>query len=242
MRDVLVIGLAIAVVLILIKVIWGSPLVARVREGFAGSALINTMTECPPGSQMYMYEGQAYCCSTNINPDADSIQQTCKEPVPVRGGPPFIFCTLGPSTKNVQNCLELRAGYMQAEGEKQCPANLPYYVKGPVGTVTSNGRCCAGPGNQQFTDCADPTQLYCNVTNVPDFLKEPTSCQFLRLQQNTTCPSGYNKTTIMVATKDDTFVACSDGGKVCYPESMLSLIKERGDTITGYQPCATLQS
>ena len=76
MNDIIVIGLMVAVVLILIRVIVGSPLIKRVRETFAsGSAsgsskLINSSTECPAGSQLYMYEGRVFCCSGTINTDA----------------------------------------------------------------------------------------------------------------------------------------------------------------------------
>ena len=239
MRDVLVIGLAIAVVLVLIKVIWGSPFVTRVREGFAGSALINVSTQCPIGSTMYMYDGQAYCCSTNINPDADSVQQTCKPPpVPIIGSPPFTFCALGPSSGGVQNCLELRSGLLQAEGETRCTTGMPNFVKGYSGSATAQGRCCGSPGNEQGTDCADLTQPFCDVTAVHDFLQLPNSCQFQRLAQNISCPSGYNETTIKMA-NGDTVIACSSGNTICYPESMLSLLKARGDDTSIFQPCAS---
>lgn len=244
MRDVLVIGLAIAVVLILIKVIWGSPLVSRVREGFAGSALINASTECPTGTQMYMYEGQAYCCSSSINPDADSVQQTCRAPpVPTLGGPPFTFCTLGPSSNGVQNCLELRAGLMEAEGSTQCTTALPNFVKGYPGSASANGRCCASPANMSYTDCANLTQAYCDVSAGTNYFLAPQSCQFLRLSQDTSCPTGYGITTIAGQSQfaGMTLVGCSDNGKICYPSNVLSMLDGMNMDTSSLQLCPTLQ-
>jgi hypothetical protein len=143
MRDILVIGLVIAVVIILIRIIFGTPLIQRIRETFANAnanaksvALINSSTECPPGSTMYMFEGTALCCSGKFNPDATSIADSC-----IRTGgrnTESTFCTLGPSVQGAPNCLETRAGLMQAKGESVCPANAPTFVS-PAGSA---GRCC----------------------------------------------------------------------------------------------------
>jgi hypothetical protein len=79
MRGVLLAGLIVAVVLILIRTIMGTPLIKRVAEGFVngGKQLTNTATECPKDTTMYMYEGVAYCCSGTVNPDSNTVQKSC---------------------------------------------------------------------------------------------------------------------------------------------------------------------
>lgn len=241
----LVYGLAIAVVLILIKIIWGSPLVTRVREGFAnGGAPTNTTTECPPGSTMYMYNGQAYCCSTTINPDADSVQQTCRvPPVPIVGAPPVIFCTLGPPSKDVPNCMMLRSAQLQAEGGSICTTGMPTFVKGFPGSATAAGRCCVGTANSNYTDCADLTQAHCDVNPESNFFMTPNSCQFQRMGQDTTCPTGYGLTTVAGQNQfaGMTLVGCSDNGKICYPPNVMKALGGLNLDTSSLQNCATLQ-
>lgn len=243
-RDILVYGLAVAVVLILIKIIWGSPLVSRVREGFASGAPTNTTTECPPGSTMYMYNGLAYCCSTTINPDADSAQQTCRAPpVPIVGAPPVIFCTLGPPSNGVPNCMTLRSAQLQAEGLSVCNTGMPTFVKGFPGSATTNGRCCTSPANANYTDCADLTQSYCDVSSGANYFLSPKSCQFLRLEQDTTCPTGYGLTTIAGQSPFTgmTLIGCSDNGKICYPSNVMSALDGMQMDTSSLQLCPTLQ-
>jgi hypothetical protein len=234
-REILVIGAMIAAVIILFRVILGTPLVQRVRESFASSSpTLNSQTECPAGSQMYMYGGIAYCCSSKINPDASTVTESCR-PTTDRDTT-VTFCTLGPSRGGVPNCLQLRSGLMQAEGEKYCPATIPTFVKGPSGE-----RCCADSGNIALTECASTNSRFCNVSADTNIFKDPTSCQFLKAQQDTeACPSGYGPFT---ATGNEgtmagiTLFGCTDRGTNCYAESTLKRLKELGYDVTGLPSC-----
>lgn len=239
-QRILVISLAVAVVIILCRVIWGSPLVTRVREGFASGsrALINSTTECPTGSTMYMYEGHAYCCSTTINPDADTLQKTCRVPhILTPGTPAPIFCSLGPSRGGVRNCLEERAGRLQAEGQQKCPANMPNFVKNRTQPL---GFCCSSAGNSQMTECADPTASFCAVTDGSPFA-DPTSCQFLLAKQNAVCPTGYGITTVagQGSLTGLSLIGCSNNSTVCYPPTILLTLKDAGADISALPVCSS---
>ena len=98
MRRLLVAALLLFVVVVLFRVMFGAPLVRRVMETFTGSSassLLNVATECPSGSQMYIYDGVVYCCNGTVNPDADTVERSCK-PL-LFGGPsqkiPCNFCS-----------------------------------------------------------------------------------------------------------------------------------------------------
>lgn len=234
-------ALAIAVVLILLKIIWGSPLVTRVKEGFASSqssrVLINATTQCPANSTMFMYDGQAYCCSTTINPDADTLQQTCRAPtVPTAGAPPPIFCALGPSRDGVRNCLELRSGLLQAKGQTLCPSTMPTFVQG---SKESQGRCCSSAANPHMTECDDLTKPYCDITDATNIFTQTDSCQFLKAQQETTCPSGYGITTVagQGPLAGMSLIGCSNNSTVCYPASTLTQLQSYGVDTSALPAC-----
>ena len=72
MRDILIIGLIIAVVVILIRVAMGTPMIKRVMESFSGS-MDSTTPECPLGSTFYKYGDAVFCCSGKIKTDASSV-------------------------------------------------------------------------------------------------------------------------------------------------------------------------
>ncbi len=238
MRGVIVAGLIVATVLVLVWTILRTPFI---QEGFAssGRALVNTATECPAGSTMYMYEGAAYCCSGTVNPDADTAAKTCSAGNSwQRGSSPLTFCTLGPTSGTVKNCLELRAGLMQAEGERLCPPSKPNYVKG---ATTSAGRCCASTANDSYTDCTDlSTGKYCDFTTDSNELKDPQSCQFLRSKETAaTCPSKYNPFTTegQGPMAGLTLYGCTDMGTNCYSTALLSRLKTLGYDTKGLTPC-----
>ena len=114
LRDVLIIGTIVAVVIILLRLILGSPIIQRIRETFvSGSHTTNKYTECPPDSKMYMFQGKAFCCSGNIDYQADSAAGSCK--TVLTGSMPAannVFCTLGPTTSDgIVNCIETKAGH-----------------------------------------------------------------------------------------------------------------------------------
>jgi hypothetical protein len=232
-RDVFVGGLVVAVVIILGRVIFGTPLVKQVRESFASGAapsLTNTVTECPAGSKFYMYGGSAYCCNGNVNSAAASAAKTCVK-VPNRDESP-IFCTLGPDKEGVLNCLKLRAGLMQAAGEAVCPTVFPTYV-----TDSTTTKCCTA-GNTGLTECA-PNATACIVG--PDtanpFNNPPTSCQFMKAQEEDgTCGTGFSPTT--TSANGLNLYACTNAKTICYLPAMLARMKVLGLDTTGLVTCS----
>ena len=249
MRDIIVYGLIIAVVIILVRIIIKTPLGKSVVEAFTSATVatpINTMTECPGDSTMYMYGGTAYCCNGTINPDSDDIKQTCTK-LWQRDAGPHIFCTLGPEREGVKNCLETRVGLMQAKGETECPPLLPNFCQGASTTPTAAGRCCQGPTNEKLTDCMTTApNTFCDVTTAENEFTVPTSCQFLRDQQEAgSCPSGYNSTTTSFSSTSGvatpfagmTLFGCTNGSAVCYQSSLLQRLQALGLDISSLTEC-----
>jgi hypothetical protein len=243
MFDVLVLGLVIAVVIILIRIIVGTPLVKRVAESFASGgsvSLINTMTECPGSAVMYMHDGAAYCCSGSLRVGADALKDTCK-PLLNRDSS-FTFCTLGPAKPDVPNCLELRSGLMQAEGENSCPPSLPNFVKGPKGSVTENGRCCKAPGNQEMSDCISGE--FCDVSTDANIFKNPASCGFIKAQHDDgPCPTDFGplKATGTGPMADITLYGCTNSSQNCYSAATLKRLAELGYDVKGLPSCSSLE-
>jgi len=231
----------IAAVLILVRVIFGSPLVTRVRESFAsgsGSKTINSSTECPAGAQFYMYNGSPYCCSGNVDTSASRTADTCK--LPSGRNTTTTFCTLGPSKDGVSNCLELRSGLMQAEGSAVCPS-AHTFVKGPSGSDTQNGRCCADPGNAALTECNG--KVFCDVSTDKNEFKDPRACQFQKAQQDAgACPTKFGPFTAagQGAMSSLTLFGCTDNGQNCYADSTLKRLKELGYDVSGLTSCSKL--
>lgn len=239
MNKVIIVGLMIAAVLILLRVIVGTPLVQRVAESFqnggsGGAKMVNSITECPARTQMYMYDGVAFCCSGRLNPDADNLQGTCRPAGFQRNAPPLTFCTLGPSREGIPNCLELRAGQMQAKGESVCPPSMPSYVDGPDGA-----RCCAGAANAELTRCASAKAASCDATHVSNEFTAPGSCAFLRAQQmDPTCPSGYQTFTAQ-GFEGLTLFGCTDMGQNCYSAATIGRLKELGYDASSLTVCSS---
>lgn len=240
-QTLLVLGIAVAVVIILARIIWGTPLVTRVREGFAdGRAAhpINTMTECPPGSSMYMYEGRAYCCGGQVAVDADSVTDTCRPATFAPGAPAPLFCTLGGVHEGIPNCIETRAGVMQAVGEEMCPTDMP-------NVVAAHGqqpRCCAGLPNADYTACQNPAEKSCEVTANPKWITEPESCQWIKFQEeNKTCPQ--DMTEIMGAghgaIEGTAIFGCLNqtAGKFCVSQALVNTLKSMGYDTTSLNVC-----
>lgn len=244
-RELIVGGLLVAVVVILIRVIVGSPIARRVMESFQSggspATLLNTSTECPKGSQMFMYEGAAYCCNGQVNPDADTLKQTCRAPL-FPPGFQMTFCSLGPPSKahGVKNCLELRSGLMAAEGASSCPASKPNFCQAGA----ANGRCCAGPVNTNFTDCADG-QPHCDrLPAGQDPLTDATSCDFQRLAEAdaATCPTGYHQ---VISVGQGNFAGlniygCTNMTQTCYSADIISRLKAAGKDTSKLQLCSAV--
>jgi hypothetical protein len=236
MRDILIGAVVIAVIIILLRLIFGSPLVKRISESFANpTSLINKTTECPKGAEIYIYDGISYCCSGTVNGSADSVKKTCR---PLSGrDATTVFCSLGPSTKEVKNCLELRSGLMQAEGMTFCPSATPTFVK-PDGSTGTTGRCCGPPGgNSGLTDCAPGVTASCEVAADPDPFKNPASCQFKKAQEEDgACPATYGPFT--AARGPITIYGCTNTATNCYKQATIDRLRSFGHDVTGLVVCA----
>jgi hypothetical protein len=238
-RDILFGAIIIAVIIILGRLIFGSPLVQRVRESFANApppALTNKSTECPKGSVFYMYEGTAYCCSGQINGSADSAARSCR---PVQGrDASTTFCTLGASSPAAPNCLTLRSGLMQAEAETLCPSTMPTYVQSNA--VGDAGNCCGAPGgNADLTTCTTGATTCAVATNGVDAdpFQSAGSCQFLKAQEDDgSCPSSF--TPIVVPRPDGTTIyGCTNSATNCYLPATLARLRSFGHNVTGLVAC-----
>ena len=196
MRDIILLAITVAAVIIIVRTIINMPALQRTIETFLGSdssgsgVPMNSLTECPAGSQIYMYEGVVYCCEGLLNPDADTLQRSCK-PAAVTGA--RMLCTLGPNRNGVVNCLETIGGKMQEKGEQICPPALPNFCQGPAGSSTANGRCCASLPNVGYTDCTNTASGYiCDISSGANYFLTPTDCRFLRSAAlDTPCPKSY---------------------------------------------------
>ena len=242
MRRLIIIGaLALVTVIVLVRIVY-----KRTLEKFSNgvgtgvASTLNTMTVCPTGTKMFMYNGAAYCCNGTGNPDADDIKQACI--APLFGG---VFCALGPSKDGIMNCLELRSGQMQAEGERRCPPSKPNFCQADDGTA----KCCAGLTNSAMTDCADSTPSGQCVSMPPG--GNPLSsgnvatCDFLRIKEldAARCPQGYSQTIIngTGAFAGMTFCACTNMAQTCYTDDMLARLKKVGD-VSGLTACSASSS
>lgn len=249
-RQIIIGALILVVIIILVRTALGTPLVKRVMESFQSggggtvSAAINTMTVCPANSQMYMYEGRAYCCDGTINPDADEVSRTCRSPIFPPGLLPT-FCTLGPAHKGVKNCLELRAGILQAEGETRCPPSKPNFCQGNSSTSPAAlGRCCTGPTNEQITDCNVSTDVYCDMVPTgenPLKTQWKNSCDFQRLAEIDAqkCPQGYHQTITdgQGPFAGVTVYGCTNMTQTCYSADVISRLKAMNLDTSSLQVC-----
>jgi len=226
MRDVLILGSMLAVVIILVRIII-TPFV--IHEPFENRP-INTTIACPANTKLYMYGGAPYCCSGTVHASASRLADTCKPTG--RRDETLTFCTLGPGDAKVKNCLSLRSGLLAAEGANICPSAMPTYVKG------DHGRCCADSGNPEMTECTGKT--YCDPTEDPNYFRKPDSCQFQRAKEGVQCPTGFG---LFMAKgqgqmSDITLMGCTDNGRNCYPNSTLKRLKELGYNVEGLPSCS----
>lgn len=243
-RDVIIIALLTTVVILIARIIWGTPFVKRVvSEAFASGSgssggPVNTITECPAGATLYMYEGTAYCCSSTINPDADSAAQTCL----VVPGQDTTFCTLGPTSQTgVKNCMELKSGLLAAEGASVCPSSSPNFAKGPRGSPTENGRCCAGNVNKDATDCESSSPAgFCDVNTDPNVFKDPRSCGYLKAKEDDDeCASGFSAFDMAGhgTLNGLTVYGCTNMSTSCYSQAMVNRLTELGYDVKGIPIC-----
>jgi hypothetical protein len=250
MREVLIGALIVAILVVLIRTVLATPAIRRIREQFANGGsgatarLVNTATECPAGTTMYMYEGAAFCCSGTVNGDAEDVKQTCR-PGLTRGAPALTFCTLGPTREGIKNCMETRAGQLQAAADAVCPPKMPNYAQGTFGSATASGRCCAGPTTADGTDCADTTNAatYCTVSSDPNEFKSATSCQHLKAiaAAAAACPPKYSMAPISFTGQSPltglTVPVCTEGTVNCYSKAVVARLKELGYDVKGLPVC-----
>ena len=250
MRRQLIVGaLFIAVIIVLVRTIVGSTFMKRVMETFqsggSSTSAINTMTTCPADSKMYIYEGRTYCCNGSINTDTDDVARTCRALI-YPPGFQTTFCTLGPAHKGIQNCLQLRSGIMQAEGETRCPPSKPNFCQGNSSTSPAAlGRCCTGPANEARTDCNSASDVYCDMVPTgenPLKTQWKSSCDFQRLAEMDakTCPQGYHQT---ITDGQGTFsgftvYGCTNMTQMCYSADMIGRLNKLGLNTSTLQSCA----
>jgi hypothetical protein len=98
--------------------------------------------------------------------------------------------------------------------------------------------------NAGFTDCNDITgpNSFCDMTSAENILAVPGSCQFQRLKDDAAaqCPAGSAQFT-MNGQGDYiglTLVGCADGGKTCYPKSVLAALEAAGHSTASLTPCS----
>lgn len=236
--DWLILGLLVAVLFVLFKVIAGTPLVRRVAESFANPTVSNTSATCPPGSRLNMYGGTAYCCSGKIDNSADRPQLSCL-PLNTRDEQ-FTFCTLGPTQGDIPNCKQVVNEQMDEQSATFCPPGANYIRA----TATHGARCCFGSTNVERTECLTGSTEFCNVAEGDRvWMSIPSSCQFLKAQSDTAaaCPSGFGTFTSTPATDSNlaglTLIGCSNGSANCYPRSTLQRLTEMGYDVSSLPPC-----
>jgi len=241
LRDVLIIGAIAAVVIILLRLILGSPIIQRIRETFvSGSHITNKYTECPPSSKLYMFQGKAFCCSGNIDPLADSPAGSCK--TSLTGSMPAannVFCTLGPTTSDgVVNCIETKAGLIQADEDTYCTPAMPTFVPG----YPPKGACCAS-ANSDGTGCT--TSTICVVGGNPDLFNNPLwSCELFKAQgEDGACPSGYNPNQVTAPNPSSTVTNlynCTSSTAVCYQKATIDRLREAKYDVSNLTQCSVL--
>ena len=240
-RDILFLAGAVVVVILLGRIVW--PLLRR-AEGFQGSPPpVATLTECPSGSTLYMYEGAAYCCPGIVNPDAATLERSCVASIIPGGGP--TFCAQGPAQGKIPNCAQTRAGELQDLGAARCPGTAPNYAQGPRGSPTEAGRCCAGSVNRDATDCSDPSPAnQCDVITDPNIFKYPQSCNYLRAkQEDGVCPAGQHSFDMKLAAgplAGLTVYGCTDTKTSCYSQAVVDRLKGLGYSLEGVPVCESV--
>jgi hypothetical protein len=131
MQSILIGAALVAALLILVRIIWGSPLVVRIRENFGNTTQGNTVTMCPEGTTMIMWDARAYCCGGKINTDTDRVDKVCTPITSDPAAPPPVFCTLDGKTEHVPNCHTIRTDMLMKSGASHCPRDAPNYQEPP---------------------------------------------------------------------------------------------------------------
>jgi len=232
LRDIFIGGIVVAAIIILGRIIIGSPFITRIAESFVSGSTptpTNIITLCPQDSIMYMYDGRAYCCNGTVNANAHSAKQSC---IPISGrDAKSIFCSLGPSSSEATNCLTLKASLMKAEAATFCPSAKPTFVQ----DNNSPARCCDPPGgNSDYTACVAGS---CTVASSKDPFKVLGSCQYLKAKEmDGACPTGSKDMDVPQA-NGTTVYGCLKGSTICYNASTINRLKIHGHDTSGMNTC-----
>jgi len=206
-------GAIVAAVIILIRLIMGTPLITRIRENFANATATtkNTTTMCPSNSKLIMWDGKAYCCGGRVNVDTDRLEKVCTATTSDPSAPRPVFCTLGEETKEVRNCQHSRAADLAVEGARFCPSDAPTYVKGEGSAATA--KCCASGSNDLGTDCRPVSTEDCEVVDDREMVFAPNSCNYRLLAQKHACPAGYKPVigNTTIGNRTAYYVGCTGG-------------------------------
>jgi hypothetical protein len=239
-HPILVIALMCIVVILLLRITMRTPVVSGLLEQFVSHSLLNSVTECPAGYSMYMYDGAAYCCKGTVNTDAPSLKRTCIA-LPTDQHP---FCTLGPGHKDVPNCAAIHKKALKDAGGNVCPPSMPNFCKGSsTGSVgTGAGRCCTSAITEDGMNCVDSTGS-CSVGAGKNEFLDPTDCRFLRQKEmDSTCPAGYYQSVSSVNNAGNpmnglTLYGCTNLSNNCYTEKLVRRLYELGYDASQLRQC-----
>jgi hypothetical protein len=237
MRSILVMGLMLAAIIVLVRVIMGTPFIKSIRssvEGFQDTAAATlAVTSCPMGSTMYIYDGTAYCCSGIVNTDADLTSQTCMRSM-FQKDDSFTFCTLGPAQSGVPNCSDMMLKMVQGMEKDVCPPTMPHGIIGSGSTSVT--QCCA---SKTMDGTCPPGAASCSVTD--NEFKDANNCRFLRERETQACPSNYNPATIQGQgpLSGLTLYGCSDQNMMCYSQAMVNRLGELGYDASALTVCGS---
>jgi len=203
------------------------------REGFTSPSIVTS--QCPQGYKMYMYEGSAFCCNGTVNTDAYTLEKTCLRPV-TQGGPGF--CTLGPAITTgtgVQNCGNLVGTILTSQGNAICPPSKPNFC-------TAN-RCCQSAVTADGSDCVNKSAgSYCDVKPADKLFYSATDCNYLRLKETDTCPTGSSMGDVMMnqgSLSGMTIYSCSNHTNICYTDKLITTLHGLGKDTRTLVSCST---
>jgi hypothetical protein len=180
-----------------------------------------------------MYNGNPFCCSGRTDPDADTIQGSCR---PVDPSGKLTFCSLGPTTEKVKNCQEVFIAQNRERAQQVCPASMPNYAE-----ESGNGLCCGSSVTADMTACVEPKAGTCRVSGDRNpYGAGATSCEFQRAREaDDPCPTGYGALTVegQGSFKGLTLYGCTNSGQICYSQAVVSRLRELGYNTSSLKIC-----
>jgi hypothetical protein len=235
-HPILVIALMSIVVILLLRITMRTPVVSGLLERFVSGSLLNSTTECPMGYTMYMYDGGAYCCKGRVNGDAANLERSCIAVSTEKN----TLCSLGPSTKDIPNCVSIQKKVLHAQGVNICPPTMPNFCKDPADN--SKGRCCTSAVNESGTNCVRQ-EGSCSVGAGDNEFLDPTDCRFLRQKEmDSTCPSGYHQVLSSVSNPKSalhglSLYGCTNLSNNCYTAKLTQRLRTLGYDVSQLAQC-----